>query len=93
LEVSGKEIDDNQFIISVKDSGVGMPEETVNRLFNDEQISWEKGTDGETGTGLGLILCKEFAEKHQGSITVESEIGKGSTFSFIFPLVKVSAEA
>ncbi len=71
--------------IYIKDSGVGMPEEIRNKLFRiDVNITLE-GTNKEKGTGLGLILCKEFVEKHGGKIWVESEVGKGSTFWFSLP--------
>ena len=71
--------------ISVKDNGIGINEETIKKLFRiDTKIS-SKGTNDESGTGLGLILCKEFIEKHGGHIWVESELGKGSTFKFTLP--------
>lgn len=71
--------------ISVEDSGVGIEPEVINKLFNiTENVSTE-GTGGETGTGLGLILCNEFITKNGGEIRVESEVGKGSKFSFILP--------
>ncbi len=73
--------------VSVTDNGIGMDEETKNRLFRIEHHQSSDGTLGEKGTGLGLILCKEFVEKHGGNVLVESEIGKGSTFSFTIPLL------
>ena len=71
--------------ISIKDKGIGMLEETIDKLFRiDSKIS-TKGTNEETGTGLGLILCKEFIEKHGGKIWAESIYGEGSTFKFTLP--------
>jgi PAS domain S-box-containing protein len=72
-------------LISVNDNGIGMKPETADNLFNIAQNVSVKGTANETGTGLGLILCKEFAEKHGGSISVESAYGKGSTFTLELP--------
>lgn len=71
--------------ISVRDSGVGMKQETLERLFKVEKPFTTKGTANETGSGLGLILCKEFVEKNQGRIWVESEENKGATFTFSLP--------
>jgi two-component system sensor histidine kinase/response regulator len=77
-------------IISVSDTGIGIPPETTSKLFDISKIHTTTGTANETGTGLGLILCKEFTEKHGGYIWVESEIGKGSKFSFSLPLPIIS---
>lgn len=68
--------------VSIKDTGVGMSEEETSRLFRVDYNFSKNGTDGETGTGLGLILCKEFVVKNGGKIWVESLAGKGSKFSF-----------
>ena len=72
-------------LVSVKDSGVGIPESRIGNLFRIDQSYSTPDTNNEMGTGLGLILCKEFIEKHGGTIWVESEEGKGSTFSFTLP--------
>ena len=71
--------------VLVKDEGIGISEENLNRLFRIDVKFKTPGTDGETGTGLGLLICKEFVEKNGGSISVESAPGKGSTFSFTVP--------
>jgi PAS domain S-box-containing protein len=68
--------------VYVKDSGIGMNQELIADLFDLNTNVSRKGTDGEPSTGLGLILCKEFVEKHGGRIWTESEVGKGSTFYF-----------
>ena len=68
--------------ISVSDTGVGIPDKDLIRLFKiDEKVS-SKGTDNEPSTGLGLLLCKEFIEKHGGKIWVDSKENIGSTFHF-----------
>jgi signal transduction histidine kinase len=59
-----------------------MTPELKDKLFLLNEKTSRKGTEGEPSTGLGLLLCKEFIEKHNGKIRVESEVGKGSTFSF-----------
>ncbi|MFH1321072.1 MAG: HAMP domain-containing sensor histidine kinase [Bacteroidota bacterium] len=71
--------------VSVNDTGVGMSKEKMNGLFKLGTNTSTKGTAGEKGTGLGLLLCKEFVEMNGGKIWVESEIGKGSTFKFTVP--------
>lgn len=71
--------------ISVRDNGVGMKPEVVKMLFDKTSPYSTRGTANEKGTGLGLILCKEFVEKNGGAISVESVEGKGSTFSFTVP--------
>ncbi|SFF29473.1 tetratricopeptide repeat-containing sensor histidine kinase [Thermoflexibacter ruber] len=70
--------------IAVSDTGVGMAEEKLHKLFTPAVTS-TKGTDEEKGTGLGLMLCKDFVEKNGGQIWVESQVGKGSTFYFTLP--------
>ena len=71
--------------ISVCDNGVGMTPEIMNRIFRIDSKYTHKGTEQERGTGLGLILCKEFAEKHGGNISVSSEPGRGSCFTVDLP--------
>lgn len=72
--------------ISVIDSGTGLTPNIQAKLFQYDQHFLKKGTAGETGTGLGLILCKDFVEKNGGTIRVESIVDKGSTFIFTLPL-------
>ncbi|MEI6143438.1 MAG: PAS domain S-box protein [Mariniphaga sp.] len=75
------------FIISVHDKGVGIKEETIEKLFRIEETYSTPGTLKETGTGLGLLLCKELVQKHGGKIWVESTLGIGSTFFFTIPKI------
>lgn len=73
------------WIISVEDQGVGIDPQHIEKLFKiDESVS-TKGTKDESGTGLGLILCKEFVSRHQGKINVESTVGAGSCFTIKIP--------
>lgn len=72
--------------VSVIDDGIGMDEEAMNNLFVTQLIRTEIGTDGERGTGLGLLICKEFVERNKGELKVESQKGIGSTFSFTIPI-------
>jgi PAS domain S-box-containing protein len=85
VSVWAKSTDAGDIEIAVKDSGIGMNTEMLANMFKlDESIS-RKGTDGEPSTGLGLLLCKDFIEKHGGQIWVESEEEIGSTFYFTLP--------
>jgi len=91
-------LQNDKFIeIAVSDNGVGMNEETRNKLFSIETNETTLGTANEKGSGLGLLLCKEFVEKHGGKIWIESEEGKGSIFYFTLPyqtetIIEKSAE-
>ena len=76
---------DGFYIVNIQDYGVGMNADTVSKLFKIDQTVQRNGTTGETGTGLGLILCKEFVHKNGGEIWVESTKDKGSRFSFSLP--------
>jgi PAS domain S-box-containing protein len=71
--------------ITVSDTGIGMNEKLLENLFRIDVNTNRPGTEGEPSTGLGLMLCKEFVEKHGGKISVESELNKGSSFSFNLP--------
>jgi signal transduction histidine kinase len=72
-------------IFTIQDYGIGMSRETVNKLFKIESTRPRPGTANETGTGLGLIICKEFVEKNGGEIWVESQEKTGSSFHFSIP--------
>lgn len=76
----------NHVEISISDNGVGMNDETCKKLFDIPENMTSVGTANEKGSGLGLVLCKEFVEKLDGKIRVESELGKGSNFKFTLPL-------
>jgi signal transduction histidine kinase len=78
--------------VMVKDSGVGIESNLVKKLFKVGEMRSTPGTSGEKGTGLGLILCKEFVEKHGGRISVISKINEGSTFSFTLPIASAAEE-
>ena len=76
---------EGMLVISVTDTGVGIEPERIGRIFDLSAMETTRGTSNEKGTGLGLILCKEFAEMHGGRIWVESVIGRGSVFTFSIP--------
>lgn len=78
-------VTNNHIEVSVSDQGIGMEKEKVATLFSPTSKKSEKGTQGETGSGLGLIIVKEFLEINKGSIDVSSQIGKGTSFSFSLP--------
>jgi signal transduction histidine kinase len=79
---------ENYVQFTISDNGMGVPPEYVDRLFDIDCNLSKEGTENERSTGLGLILCKEFVEKHDGKIWVESELGEGSDFKFTIPLWK-----
>ena len=71
--------------ISIRDTGIGIPEADLPRMFRVEEKYTRKGLAGEKGTGLGLPVCAEIMQKHSGTITVESAVGAGTTFTLTFP--------
>lgn len=79
------EDDDDKVVMFIQDSGIGMKKEMVDNLFNLEINTNREGTNGESSTGLGLILCKELVEKQGGKLEVESVVNKGSKFKFTMP--------
>ncbi len=86
IEVSAKLLAGEENLeITVKDTGIGMSEDMLDKQFNIKSQVHRKGTEGEASTGLGLIICKEFVEKHSGTLRIESREGVGSTFSFTLP--------
>ena len=85
VNVSALNNSEKSIEVKIADSGIGMSTELKNNLFHLSEKTSRKGTDGEPSTGLGLLLCKEFIEKHGGKIWVESEQGNGSVFTFSLP--------
>jgi len=85
IEISTKITNENEVEISIRDSGIGMGPEILKNLFCLDVSTCRKGTENESSTGFGLLLCKEFIEKLGGKISVESECGKGSDFHFSLP--------
>ena len=77
-----------ELIVSVSDTGVGIPEDSIDKIFNISNGYSTPGTQNENGTGLGLILCKEFVNKNNGEIWVDSKDGIGTTIYFSLPLSK-----
>ncbi len=84
IKISSKK--EGDFIVtSVQDTGIGMPKETLDSLFQNGQHISTSGTAKEKGSSLGLLICKEFVEKNGGEIRAKSEPGQGSTFEFFLP--------
>ena len=77
--------EDQSIEISIKDTGIGLNKGMLDNLFNIDRKKNRRGTDGESSSGLGLIICKELVEKHGGKIRVESRVGKGSIFYITIP--------
>jgi len=82
------QLKDNLVQIAIKDNGVGMSAQVQANLFGNSGTSSMPGTNNEKGTGLGLMLCKDFVEKNAGQLWVESEESIGSTFYFTLPIVQ-----
>ncbi len=76
---------DEEWIVAVKDTGRGIPKEDLKKLFKVEEKYTRPGLQGEQGTGLGLSLVHEIMKQHSGSISVDSEVGQGTTFTLRFP--------
>lgn len=76
---------DDDVSVSVKDSGIGMTSEEINKIFMFDNPMVKKGTSSEKGTGLGLILCKKFVEVNKGKLLIESKVGVGSVFTVVLP--------
>ena len=84
--ISAQSKDEEDIEISIKDTGIGMNQQMIDNLFRIDVRTTRKGTEGELSTGLGLLLCKEFIEQHDGKIRVESSEGIGTIFNFSLPL-------
>jgi len=84
IKISAEQNPEN-VTITVSDNGVGINPEDLRKLFDFSQFQSTTGTNKEKGTGIGLLICKEFVEIHGGKIWVESEVGKGSDFKFTLP--------
>lgn len=80
--------DDNAWIIAVKDTGAGIPPEDLGKLFKVEEKYTRRGLRGEEGTGLGLSVVAEILKKHSGSVSVESKVGTGTTFTILLPRLR-----
>jgi len=85
VQVSATQISEKLTKISIKDSGVGIDSKNLKKIFRTDSTVTTPGTENERGTGLGLLLCKEMIERHGGTISVESDLGKGTTFYFTLP--------
>ncbi|MBI4417832.1 MAG: PAS domain S-box protein, partial [Ignavibacteriales bacterium] len=84
ISLEAEEKEDSSIVLAIKDTGVGIPSEDIPKLFKPEEKYSRDGLEGERGTGLGLSVCHEIMKKHGGDITVESELGKGTTFKLKF---------
>lgn len=80
------EVSKQNYMFTIKDLGTGMDETTLDSLFKNEPLNSKIGTNQEKGSGLGLVICKEYINMHKGEIWAESELDKGSTFFFTIPL-------
>ncbi len=86
ITIMAKPLSKNLVQISIRDTGIGMDQTRIDHLFRLDIATNRIGTEGESSTGLGLILCKDFIERHGGKIQIESKEGKGTIFSFTLPV-------
>ena len=91
--IINSELSGNMLVISVKDTGTGMPQDVQDKLFKLSETKSQRGTDNEKGTGLGLVLCADFVKVIGGNIWFTSKEGEGSTFFFSVPLKNDKAPA
>ena len=91
IAISAEQIDD-KLLIKVRDSGVGIEEENIPKLFNSSEHHSTYGTNSEAGSGLGLVLCHDFVIKNDGKIWVESQLGSGTTFFVELPAAKIEEQ-
>ena len=89
VEISSKILENKMVEVAIKDNGVGISQENINRIFDTKTHYTTYGTSNEKGTGLGLRLCKEYVEFNGGTITMESELGSGTTVRFTLPMPKI----
>lgn len=85
ISIHSERYDDDFIAISVSDTGIGMNDEAKDKIFRIDKKHTTPGTANESGSGLGLLLCKDLVEKHNGRIWLESQVGKGTTFTFLLP--------
>lgn len=81
---------DNMLMIAIKDNGVGISKSNLEKIFNIDEVLTTVGTENEKGSGLGLVICREFIEKNGGRISVESELNKGTQFCITIPISSYS---
>jgi PAS domain S-box-containing protein len=92
ITISAEQLPGNVVAVRVSDTGMGIPSEMLEKIFSVSERNNRRGTNGEPSAGLGLLLCKEFAEKNGGQIFVNSIEGEGSTFSFTIPACSVEMQ-
>jgi PAS domain S-box-containing protein len=93
VEIDTGESTHHFVVVRIRDNGIGMNKDTLGKLFRIDSVMPEPGTEGESSTGLGLILCKEYIVKHNGNIWFESEVDKGTCVHFTLPLLSFDNQA
>jgi len=86
IKITAKELGEDKVILEITDEGIGIPKDKIDSLFNVKQNNSTLGTEREKGTGLGLLVCKEFIDINNGEIFIKSKEGEGSTFIIHLPI-------
>lgn len=84
--IISSQVESNELVVSINDNGVGIAQKEIDKLFSIDSVYSTPGTQKEKGTGLGLILCREYLEKNKGKIWVQSQLNAGTTFYFSLPI-------